>query len=341
VTIQKNYFVMGIIFLLKRNKNLGENYFMKEHDVILVTGATGMVGSVVCCLLQHRAFTRVLSPTRQELDLGNQVQINQYFDMHRPDFVLMIAAKVGGIAANQANPVGFLGENTRMQLNLFEACYRYQTRKNLFLGSSCIYPRECPQPMKEEYLLTGQLEPTNEGYALAKIIGLKLAQYYYHQYGMLTVCPMPCNIYGSHDHFDLQRSHVLSALVRRFVDAQDDGLSSVTLWGTGVARREFIHVDDVAEAILFLMEHADHPDIINVGTGEDISIRELALLVASKVGYTGEIRWDSSKPDGMLRKCSDISRLTKMGFRSCISLPEGIERTIAEYRQLKLEGKIL
>ena len=313
---------------------------MKENDVILVTGTTGMVGFAVCRLLQRRGFTGILSPTRPELDLCRHAQVEEYFARHRPDYVLMVAAKVGGIAANLADPVGFLHENAHMQLNLFEACHKYQARKNLFLGSSCIYPRECPQPMKEEYLLTGPLEPTNEGYALAKIMGLKLAQYYYQQYGMLTVCPMPCNIYGTHDHFDLQRSHVLSALIRRFVDAQVAGMGLVTLWGTGVARREFIHVDDVAEAILFLMEHAESPEIINVGTGEDISIRELAILIASVVGYTGEVRWDASKPDGMLRKCLDPSRLIKMGFNPRIELQEGIERTIAEYRQLKSEGNI-
>lgn len=297
-----------------------------------------MVGSAMCRLLHARSFTNILAPSRQELDLCNQKQVHAYFTKHRPDYVFMIAAKVGGIAANQADPVGFLSENTRMQLNLFEACYKYRTRKNLFLGSSCIYPRECLQPMKEEYLLAGPLEPTNEAYALAKIMGFKLAKYYYEQYGMLTICPMPCNIYGTRDHFDFEQSHVLSVLVRRFVDAQDKSAPYVTLWGTGVARREFIHVDDAAEALLFLMEHCSTSDIINVGTGEDISIRNLATLIAGIVGYTGEIRWDPSKPDGMPRKCMDISRLTKMGFRASMSLEKGIRQTIMEYRQLKMGG---
>lgn len=299
-----------------------------------------MVGSALAALLQHHSFERLLTPTRKELDLGNPTQVDSYFARYRPDYVFMVAAKVGGIAANKADPVGFLSENVRMQLNLFQACHKYQTRKNLFLGSSCIYPRECPQPMQEEYLLTGPLEPTNEGYALAKIMGLKLAEYYYQQYGLLTITPMPCNIYGTNDHFDFQRSNVLSALVRRFVDAQDEGQPSVTLWGTGTPRREFIHVQDVAEALLFLMEHYDSPDIINVGTGVDVSIRDLGRLIAKQVGYEGEIRWDTSKPDGMFRKCLDVSKLTRLGFQARIGLEKGIERTISEYRQLKAQEKI-
>jgi len=306
----------------------------------LLTGGSGMVGFSIYRLLQKYSQKNLLTPSRNELNLDDREQVNEYFEQHRPEYVLMIGAKVGGIIANKSDPVGFLSENTRMQLNLFEACHKYGTRKNLFLGSSCIYPRDCPQPIKEEYLLTGALEPTNEGYALAKIMGLKLAKYYYEQYGMLTVCPMPCNIYGTNDHFDLERSHVLSALVRRFVDAVDENKPSVTLWGTGMAKREFIHVDDVAEALLFLMENYNSPDIINLGTGKDISIYDLAMLIAQKVNYQGEICWDKTKPDGILRKCLDTSRLTELGFQARISLEEGITRTIAEYRQLKKEGKI-
>jgi GDP-L-fucose synthase len=304
---------------------------------ILLTGASGMVGSAVQKLLSDK---NLLTPQKNELDLCDRQQVDAYFDQHRPEYVFMIGAKVGGIIANKADPVGFLSENARMQLNLFEACHKYRTKKNLFLGSSCIYPRECPQPMKEEHLLSGALEPTNEGYAIAKIMGLKLAQYYYEQYGMLTVCPMPCNIYGTNDHFDFERSHVLSALVRRFVDATDENQPSVTLWGTGSAKREFIHVDDVARALLFLMEHCNNPDSINLGTGTDISIKDLANLIAQEVGYQGEIAWDRTKPDGMPRKCLDISRLTEMGFEPNINLREGIKRTISEYGQLKMEGKI-
>ena len=307
------------------------------YSPILLTGSSGMVGSAIKRFIDTKII--LLTPNKSELNLCNRQQVDAYFEKHRPEYVFMIGAKVGGIIANKSDPVGFLSENTRMQLNLFEACHKYGSKKNLFLGSSCIYPRDCPQPMKEEYLLTGVLEPTNEGYAIAKIMGLKLAKYYYEQYGMITVCPMPCNIYGTNDHFDLERSHVLSALVRRFVDASDEGKPSVTLWGSGIAQREFIHVDDVAQALLFLMENCNTPDIINLGTGTDVSIRELATLIAKEVNYQGEICWDTTKPDGMLRKCLDISRLTAMGFQARISLSEGISRTIAEYRQLKNQVK--
>ena len=311
---------------------------LEKHSVVFITGATGMVGSALATLLEGSSFDNVLKPNRKELDLRNQSQVDFYFDEHHPDYVFMIGAKVGGIAANQADPVGFLSDNAHMQLNLFEACYKYGTRKNLFLGSSCIYPRDCPQPMQEDYLLTGKLEQTNEGYALAKIMGLKLAKYYYEQYGMLTICPVPCNIYGTNDSFDLERSHVLSALVRRFVDAKEANLPHVTLWGTGSSRREFIHVKDVADALLFLMEYCETPEIINVGTGKDISIYNLARSIALEAGYNGGICWDNSKPDGMPRKCLDISLLMNMGFKSKICLQDGIKQTIIEYRQIKAKG---
>ncbi|MBI5757545.1 MAG: GDP-L-fucose synthase [Planctomycetales bacterium] len=307
---------------------------MDQDDVILVTGAAGMVGSAVVQAFRRQSFRRILTPTRQEFDLRDAGRVDEYFAQHRPDYVFMVAAKVGGIAANRADPVSFLADNSRIQLNLFEACHRYRVRKSLFLGSSCIYPRDCPQPMREESLLTGPLEPTNEGYALAKILGLKLAQYYFEQYGLITVCPMPCNIYGTGDHFDLARSHVLSALVKRMCDARDQNLSSITLWGTGTARREFIHVTDVADCLLFLMDRQQTPDIINVGTGTDVSIKQLAMLIADQVGYRGEILWDPSQPDGMPRKCLDISRLTELGFRARIGLEEGVRQTLSDYRQL-------
>ncbi len=314
--------------------------FLNETAKVLITGATGMVGSALERTLSTHDNLTLLKPDRKQLDLLNADAVNTYFEEYRPDYVFMLAAKVGGIIANKSDPVGFLIDNTRIELNLFEACYRYPTKKNLFLGSSCIYPRECPQPMKEEYLMTGLLEPTNEGYAIAKIMGLKLAKYYYEQYGMLTVCPMPCNIYGTNDHFDLEKSHVLSALVRRFVDAKDENKSCVTLWGTGTAKREFIHVDDVARALIFLMSYADTPDIINLGSGKDISIKDLARLIATQVDYTGEISWDETKPDGMPRKCLDIHKIEAMGFHNQVDLKSGIERMIVEYNQLKSEGKI-
>jgi len=246
---------------------------------------------------------------------------------------------VGGIAANLLHPATFLSENLQIQLNLFNACMFHGARKNVFLGSSCIYPRECPQPMKEQYLLTGPLEPTNEGYALAKIAGVKLAASYWREFGLRTICPMPCNVYGTGDHFELERAHVVPAMVCRFVDATDARTPEVTLWGTGTARREFIHVADLARALLLLFEQYDSPEIINVGTGTDVSIRELAMLVAEAAGYAGNIGWDRSKPDGMPRKCLDVSRLSSLGFQPAISLREGIAMTVREYRAMKRQGR--
>lgn len=313
---------------------------MDRSARILITGASGMVGAATLKLFEAKGYTNISSPTRNELDLLDQAAVLKYFDLRRPEYVFMIAAKVGGIAANLADPVGFLDQNMRMTLNLFAACHRFRTRKNLFLGSSCIYPRECRQPMRESDLLTGPLEVTNEAYALAKITGLKLAAYYEHQYGLKTVCLMPCNIYGSGDHFDLQNSHVLSSLVRRFVDARDAGAEMVTLWGTGQARREFLHVDDVALAILFFINALDNSKPINVGSGSDVSILELANLIACHVGFKGGIHWDKQKPDGMPRKCLDVSEMTNMGFRPAVSLGDGILRMIKEYETYKSEGLI-
>jgi GDP-L-fucose synthase len=221
-----------------------------------------------------------------------------------------------------------------IQNNVIDAAYRYGTEKLVFLGSSCIYPRECPQPMKEEYLLTGKLEPTNEGYAIAKIAGIKLLEGYKKQYGFNSISLMPCNLYGPNDSFDLEHSHVLSALVKRFVDATEQGVSEITLWGTGIARREFMHVDDTARAILFMLEHYNDTQFINIGVGYDVSIKELAEMIAAKTGYKGMIQWDTSKPDGMLRKCMDVSRMKALGFEPLITLEQGVEQMIEIYKNL-------
>ncbi len=313
---------------------------MDRNSKILVTGASGMVGGSLVRKLRDSGFSDVLSPSRDELNLCDVASVDSYFLRHRPEFVYLLAAKVGGIAANIADPVGFLSDNLQMAVNGLAACHRFSVQKTLLLGSSCIYPRDCAQPMREEFLLAGPPEPTNEGYALAKIAALKLAAYYHRQFGMQIVCPMPCNIYGTGDHFDLQRSHVLSALVRRFCDARDNGADSITLWGTGSARREFIHVDDVVDGMLFLMERMTTPEIVNLGTGADLSIRELAEKIAATTGFQGRLDWDPSKPDGMARKCLDCSKLHALGFRAQVSLERGIQRTISEYEILKDRGTI-
>lgn len=293
-----------------------------------------MVGSALERLLRLEGFQNVLVPSREELDLRSRGKVQEYFDCKQPDYVFMAAAHVGGIAANMADPVRFLSDNTRMQENLFEACWQFRTQRNVFIGSSCVYPRNSPQPIREEFLLRGELEPTNEAYALAKIVGLKLAQYYWEQHGMLTVCPMPCNIYGTNDHFDDQRAHVLSSLVRRFVDARNKGRQWVTIWGTGKPRREFLHVEDAARAILFLMERHHGPDIVNVGSGEDITILELAGMIGRAADFKGNIRTDPTKPDGMQRKCLDITKIRDLGWRPGVGLEEGIRRTVREYERL-------
>ena len=314
---------------------------MNKASKVLITGTSGMVGSALARNLFEAGFTNLLTPKRIEVDFLDYSSVDTYFSKNTPEYVFIVAAKVGGIAANISDPVGFLQENLELELNLFKACFKHGTKKNLFLGSSCIYPNNSPQPIKEEFLMTGPLEPTNEGYALSKIVGLRLAKYYHVQYNMNTICPMPCNIYGTNDHFELDKSHVLSALIRKFVNAKDDNLEEVILWGTGIARREFIHVEDAAKALIYLMNSDyDQPDIVNIGYGSDISIHELSELIKSKVGFTGTISWDSTKPDGMLRKCMDVSKMRGLGYSPSITLEQGIERTIQEYMKLKKEGKI-
>ncbi len=294
-----------------------------------------MVGSSIISQLKKSGYNNIITATSNELDLKDRGAVDNFFRSNSIEYVFLAAAKVGGIKANISHPAEFLYDNLMIQNNIFECCRKYGIKKLLFLGSSCIYPKDCPQPMKEEYLMTGPLEPTNEGYALAKIAGLKMALYYNQQYGLNTICPMPCNLYGANDHFDPENSHVLSALVKKFVDAVEDDTKKVVLWGSGIARREFLNVEDLSVALLFLMEKWNHPEIINVGWGDDISIRDLATLVAKKTGYHGQIEWDTTMPDGMLRKCMDISKITALGFTPKITLDEGIIRMISDYKQIR------
>lgn len=294
-----------------------------------------MVGSATLRLLQRHGFANLLTLNSKELDLTNQLAVERFLEKEKPEVVILCAAKVGGIQANMDNPATFLLGNLQIQNNLMAASLKNHVNKFVFLGSSCIYPKDCPQPMKEEYLMTGKLEPTNEGYAIAKIAGIKLLEGLKKQYGFNSISLMPCNLYGPNDSFDLSHSHVLSALVKRFADAQKENIPEITLWGTGVARREFMHVDDMSRAILFFLEKYDDYQFINIGTGIDLSIKELAEMIATLTGYAGKILWDNSKPDGMLKKCMDVSRMEALGFYPEITLQTGIRQMIEIYKQLK------
>jgi len=308
---------------------------MIEKSKIFIAGHTGMVGSAILRLLQNKGYSNIITKNRQELDLKDQHSVKSFFKSHQPEYVFMCAAKVGGIQANIKQPGTFLIDNLQIQNNIIEAAYQNRVKKLLFLGSSCIYPKDCPQPMKEEYLLTGKLEPTNEGYAIAKIAGLKILEGYQREFGFNGISLMPCNLYGPNDSFDLAHSHVLSALVKKFVDGVDNKLEEITLWGTGNARREFMHVDDVANACLFMMKNYVDLEFINIGWGTDISIIELANLIAKLTNYNGELVWDNSKPDGMMRKCMDVSKMKKNGFEPTIELEQGIIEMIKIYKQIK------
>ncbi len=286
-----------------------------------------MVGAALVRLLRARGFTNLLLRTRAELDLRDANAVGAFYEKCRPDYVLVAAAKVGGIWANSTQPVEFLSENLQIELNLINGAYASKVKKLLLLGSSCIYPKLAPQPMSEDVLLTGSLEPTNEAYALAKICGIKLCQAYHKQYGANFISVMPTNLYGPEDNFDLETSHVLPALIHKFHLAKEKSQPSVTLWGTGTAYREFLHVDDLAQACLFLMENYDSPELINVGCGRDITIRELAGLVGKVVGYPGRVEWDTTKPDGTPRKLLDVTKLSKLGWKASTPLEEGLRAT--------------
>lgn len=311
---------------------------LHKDDLICVTGHTGMVGSAVVRRLATRGYARLLTASSRELDLRAPSAVNDWFAKHKPAVVVHAAARVGGIKANMDGPADFLRDNVLINTNVIHAAAVHGARRLCFLGSSCIYPRDCPQPMREESLLTGPLEPTNEGYALAKIAGLRYAEYCHRQYGLDSFSVMPCNLYGTNDHFDPNKSHVITAMVRRFCDGVEQGASSVSVWGTGSARREFLHVDDAARGIVHLLEGYQGNDFVNLGAGTDVTIRELTELTADLAGYRGAITWDSTKPDGMPRKCLDVRRLATLGFQPEISLETGIRQTIAEYLQLKSKG---
>lgn len=308
---------------------------MEKNAKIYVAGHRGLVGSAIVRHLQEAGYNNLILRTHSELDLISQDAVCKFFEAEKPDYVFLAAAKVGGIRANMESPAQFLYDNIVIQTNIIHQAYLSGVKKILILGSSCIYPRECPQPMKEEYLLDGKLEPTNEGYALSKIVALKMGEFYKRQYGFNAISVMPCNLYGQNDSFDPLHSHVLSATVKKFVDAIDEGRDTVVMWGTGNARREFLNVDDMASACLFMMEHYEGETFINIGCGEDWSIRELAEMVARLTGFKGKIEWDATKPDGMMKKCMDVTRMKEMGFEPKISLEEGIKHVIEEYKQFK------
>ncbi|MDP4148467.1 MAG: GDP-L-fucose synthase [Bacteroidota bacterium] len=305
---------------------------MQPNDKIYVAGHRGMVGSAICRALAAKGFTNLVTRTSDELDLRNQAAVDGFFEKERPDLVFLAAAKVGGILANNTYRAEFLYENLMIESHIIHAAYRCGVKKLMFLGSSCIYPKEAPQPLKEEYLLTGPLEPTNEPYAIAKIAGIKLCDAYRAQYGCNFISVMPTNLYGPNDNYDLQNSHVLPALIRRFHEARLNAAPSVVLWGSGRPRREFLHADDLADACLFLMQHYDQEGLVNIGTGVDLEIKELALLVKKIVGYEGEITHDLTKPDGTMRKLMDVSKLHGMGWTHRIGLEEGIRQAYADFR---------
>lgn len=300
---------------------------MDKHSRIYVAGHRGLVGSAIVRALQAQGYTNIITRTRTETDLENQGAVFKMFLEEKPEYVFMAAAKVGGILANNTYPVDFIRSNLMVQNNIIDASHYSGVRKLLFLGSSCIYPKLCPQPIKEEYLLTGALEPTNEWYAIAKIAGIKMCQAYHRQHSLNAISLMPTNLYGPGDNFDLNSSHVMPALIRKFHEAKVSGAKEVVMWGTGTPKREFLHVDDLAEACIHLMLTYSDPDIVNVGTGEDVTIRELAELVKQVVGFEGEIVQDLTKPDGTPRKLLDVSKLHGLGWRHKVELSEGVRCT--------------
>lgn len=305
---------------------------MDKQDKIYIAGHRGMVGSAILRKLRSEGFENIVTRLSTELDLRSQQQVNEFFDNEKPEHVFLAAAKVGGIQANNIYRADFIYENLMIEANVIHASYLQKVKKLMFLGSSCIYPKLAPQPLKEDYLLTGVLEHTNEPYAIAKIAGIKLCEAYRAQYGCNYISVMPTNLYGPNDNYDLQKSHVLPALIRKMIVARQTGAAFVEIWGSGSPRREFLHVDDLAEACYFLMQYYNDADFINVGTGEDVTILELVLLIKEIVGYEGEIKLDATKPDGTPRKLMDVSKLHYLGWKASISLKEGIKKVYEEVK---------
>ena len=299
---------------------------MNKNAKIYVAGHRGLVGSAILRKLQENGYYNLVYKTSQELDLRDRNQVDQLFKEEKPEYVFLAAAKVGGIVANNEYPADFIRDNLMIQTNVIDAAYRNGAKKLLFLGSTCIYPKFAPQPLKEEYLLTGELEPTNEPYAIAKIAGIKMCQSYNRQYGTKYISVMPTNLYGPNDNFDLHTSHVLPALIRKFHEAKENNAPYVEVWGTGTPRREFLYSDDLADACVFLMNHYEDNEIVNVGVGEDIPIKELAEKIKDVVGYEGDIQFDTTKPDGTPRKLVDVSKIHSLGWKASISLEEGLQK---------------
>lgn len=308
---------------------------------IYVAGHRGLVGSALVRKLEKEGFPNIITKTHAELDLTRQAEVEKFFETEKPDYVILAAAKVGGIHANDTYPADFIMKNLQIECNVIDAAYKNKVQKLLFLGSSCIYPRQCPQPIKEEYLLSDYLEKTNEAYALAKIAGLKMCSYYNKQYGTNYISVMPCNLYGINDNFSLENSHVLPALMRKFHEAKMKGVSTVTIWGSGKPLREFLNVDDLADACLFLMDNYEGDDFFNVGYGKEVTILELAELVKKTVGFEGEILMDASKPDGTMRKLTDISRIKALGWKPKITLEDGLKETYRWFRDKYETGDIV
>ena len=310
---------------------------MDLDSKIYVAGHRGMVGSSILRRLQHLGFTNIITKTKSELDLTNQLSVSEFFNHHKPEYVFLAAAKVGGIKANNDNKADFIYQNLMIQTNVIKASFDCQVKKLLFLGSSCIYPKMSPQPIKEEYLLTGELETTNDAYSIAKISGIKMCQSFNQQFGTNYISAMPTNLYGFNDNYDLQNSHVIPALIRKFHEAKVSGQSSVEIWGTGTPMREFLYVDDLADACVYLMNNYNDSEIVNVGTGKDITIKELAYLVKDVVGFSGDIYFNSNNPDGTPRKLLDVSKLEGLGWSYKTSLREGLEKTYLDYMSLLQE----